>query len=197
MQAFESELKKYMAVEQEISQVAPMHNIGSLALETQPLKYSLKSEAASWKAQYAKNLHKQGSEDLKAFDQYMRDTTLKLNRKVEDLEDVRFIMGVLKEVSTVTAVLTCALELTSCSIYVTREWQPSMRRAAIRLQAEGSPAVVAVAWMACVLLTELAKCQSCGQAVNTNYTGECARDCFAWRTWLLQGILTCTVGADS
>lgn len=87
-----------MAIEQEISQVAAMHSIGSLALETQPLKYSLKSEAASWKAQYAKNLHKQGSEDLKAFDQYMRDTTLKLNRKVEDLEDVRFIMGVLKEV---------------------------------------------------------------------------------------------------
>lgn len=99
LQAFESELKKYMAIEQEISQVAPMHNIGSLALETQPLKYSLKSEAASWKAQYAKNLHKQGSEELKAFDQYMRDTTLKLNRKVEDLEDVRFIMGVLKEVT--------------------------------------------------------------------------------------------------
>ena len=101
VQAFESELKKYMAVEQEISQVAPMHNIGSLALETQPLKYSLKSEAASWKAQYAKNLHKQGSEELKAFDQYMRDTTLKLNRKVEDLEDVRFIMGVLKEVGCI------------------------------------------------------------------------------------------------
>ena len=40
----------------------------------------------------------QGSENLKAFDQYMRDTTLKLNRKVEDLEDVRFLMGVLKEV---------------------------------------------------------------------------------------------------
>ncbi|DBA69380.1 TPA: Dynein gamma chain, flagellar outer arm [Trebouxia sp. C0005] len=98
LEDFESELKKYMAIEQEISQVAPTHNIGSLALETQPLKYSLKSEAASWKAQYAKNLHKQGSEELKTFDAYMRDTTLKLNRKVEDLEDVRFIMGVLKEI---------------------------------------------------------------------------------------------------
>jgi hypothetical protein len=32
------------------------------------------------------------------FDTYMRDTTLKLNRKVEDLEDVRFVMAVLKEV---------------------------------------------------------------------------------------------------
>ena len=49
----------------------------------------------------------QGSENLKAFDQYMRDTTLKLNRKVEDLEDVRFLMGVLKEVRA-SAVSVCA-----------------------------------------------------------------------------------------
>ena len=49
----------------------------------------------------------QGSENLKAFDQYMRDTTLKLNRKVEDLEDVRFLMGVLKEVRA-CAVSVCA-----------------------------------------------------------------------------------------
>ena len=118
MQAFESELKKYMAVEQEISQVAPMHNIGSLALETQPLKYSLKSEAASWKAQYAKNLHKQGSEDLKAFDQYMRDTTLKLNRKVEDLEDVRFIMGVLKEVRLPLGMQALNWSLANCLAHV-------------------------------------------------------------------------------
>ena len=64
-QAFEAELRKYMAMEVDISQIAPVHCIGSLSLETQPLKYSLKSEAASWKAQFAKNLHKQGSEDLK------------------------------------------------------------------------------------------------------------------------------------
>lgn len=41
---------------------------GSLSLETAPLKNSLRSEAASWKAQFAQNLHRQCSEDLKAFD---------------------------------------------------------------------------------------------------------------------------------
>lgn len=41
---------------------------GSLSLETAPLKNSLRSEAASWKAQFAQNLHKQCAEDLKAFD---------------------------------------------------------------------------------------------------------------------------------
>ena len=36
---------------------------------------------------------------LQAFDSYIRDTTVKLNRKVEDLEDVRVLMAALKEVS--------------------------------------------------------------------------------------------------
>ena len=54
-----------MAVENEIGQIAAVHQIGSLSLETGPLRASLKSEAASWKAQFARNLHKQGSDDLK------------------------------------------------------------------------------------------------------------------------------------
>jgi hypothetical protein len=49
---------------------------GSLSLETTPLKTSLKSEAASWKAQFAKNLHAQSAEDLKAFDAYIRQAQL-------------------------------------------------------------------------------------------------------------------------
>eukprot|EP00798_Chlamydomonas_sp_ICE-L_P031303 gene31303-6451_t len=98
LEAFESELKKYMHIETDIGTIPSVNNIGALCLETMPLKSSLKSEAASWKAQFAHNLHKQCSEDLKAFDGYIRDTTLKLNRKIEDLEDVRGIMNVLKEV---------------------------------------------------------------------------------------------------
>ncbi len=61
-----------MAIETEVSAIASVHNIGALSLETLPLKTSLKAEAASWKAQFAHNLHKQGSEDLKAFDAYIR-----------------------------------------------------------------------------------------------------------------------------
>lgn len=41
---------------------------GSLSLDTAPLKNSLRSEAASWKAQFAQNLHRQCAEDLKSFD---------------------------------------------------------------------------------------------------------------------------------
>ena len=64
-QDFEAELKKYMAVEQRIAAVPAVRNIGALSLETQPLKAALRAEAASWKAQFARNLHKQSAEDLR------------------------------------------------------------------------------------------------------------------------------------
>lgn len=86
LEAFEAELKKYMAIETDVNAIPGVHNIGALSLETLPLKTSLKNEAGSWKAQFAQNLHKQCSENLKAFDTYIRDTTVKLNRKIEDLE---------------------------------------------------------------------------------------------------------------
>ena len=64
LEAFENELKKYMAIEDEIQRIAPVHNIGAMSLETQPMKYSLKAEAAAWKKQFAKNLHIAGEEQL-------------------------------------------------------------------------------------------------------------------------------------
>jgi len=66
LQAFEDELRKYMAAEQDVVAIAAKYNAGSLALDAQPLKHSLRSEAASWKAQFARNLHKQGVQNLKA-----------------------------------------------------------------------------------------------------------------------------------
>ena len=35
---------------------------------------------------------------LQAFEDYLKDASTKLGRKVEDLEDVRFVMSMLKEV---------------------------------------------------------------------------------------------------
>ena len=40
------------------------HSVGTLHIETAPLKASLRAEAAAWKAQFAKNLHKKGLDDL-------------------------------------------------------------------------------------------------------------------------------------
>jgi len=136
-QAFEAELKKYMAVEQAVAAMPSVQALGPLTLETLPLRSSLRAEAASWKAQFARNRHRQGADELtarpaaargaapaacasggnpnlnltlnlrvareagvraQAFEAYVRDTKQKLARQVEDLEDVRYVMAVLKEV---------------------------------------------------------------------------------------------------
>jgi len=65
-QAFEAELKKYMAVEQAVAAMPSVQALGPLTLETLPLRSSLRAEAASWKAQFARNLHRQAADELKA-----------------------------------------------------------------------------------------------------------------------------------
>ena len=63
-QAFENELRKHLGTERDVAAIVPLSNIGCLCVETAPLKASLRAEAAAWKTQFAKNLHKQGFTDL-------------------------------------------------------------------------------------------------------------------------------------
>ena len=65
-QQIEPELRKYMAIEVAVGALAAYKHLGPLRLDTTPLKANLKTEAASWKNQFAKNIQRQGAEDLKA-----------------------------------------------------------------------------------------------------------------------------------
>jgi len=65
LQDFEAELRKYLAVERAVADIAPAHRAGTLlSADTGPLRASLKAEAAAWKAAFAKNLHRKGADDL-------------------------------------------------------------------------------------------------------------------------------------
>lgn len=80
LEDFDAELKKYVTIEGQIQKIAPVHNIGALSLETAPLKYSLKSEASSWKSQYSQNLHEQAKAELDSVIMWMEDMQKKLKR---------------------------------------------------------------------------------------------------------------------
>ena len=41
-----------------------MHNLGALSLDSQPLKFSLRAEAANWKVHFSKTIHKRAAADL-------------------------------------------------------------------------------------------------------------------------------------
>lgn len=49
---------------QEIAAISPVHNLGALSLDSQPLKHSLRAEATNWKVHFSKNIHKQAAADL-------------------------------------------------------------------------------------------------------------------------------------
>ena len=63
-QAYEAELRKFMVVEQAVVAIPQLHKLRSLWIETTDLKTSLGAQAAAWKAQFAKLLHKKGKYDL-------------------------------------------------------------------------------------------------------------------------------------
>lgn len=94
----ESQLQKYMSIEQDIAHIPPVHKIGALSLKTAPLKYSLKSEASSLKAQFAKNLHKQGQNDLQRMHDYIQSKSKELSVEINDIEDIRKVMSSLHEI---------------------------------------------------------------------------------------------------
>jgi dynein heavy chain, axonemal len=95
---FAVQLKEYAHVEERLNALPAAEHIGPLNISTAPIKTHLLSEAASWKQQFAQNLHKEGADKLHAFHLYVRETTKKLNGKVDDLEDVRTMMDMLQEV---------------------------------------------------------------------------------------------------
>ncbi|KAG8470448.1 hypothetical protein KFE25_008869 [Diacronema lutheri] len=102
---FEAELKKYVAIEAEIAQIPPLHNIGAISLDTKPLKAAFQAEAGAWKAQYAKNLHSQAHAQLSRLTQWMHDMARNLRREVTDLDDVRFAVDNLQLVRSKEAAL--------------------------------------------------------------------------------------------
>jgi dynein heavy chain, axonemal len=96
--AYEYELKRFVAVEADIAAEPPLHIIGSLTLNTNNLKLQLKHEASMWKVQYSDNLHKQAREKMAGIVEYMKSMMTKVHREVVDLDSLRFVMQVLKEI---------------------------------------------------------------------------------------------------
>lgn len=95
---FERELCRFVAVEGEIAHVAPLHNIGALSLNTNNLKQQLGQECRAWKMQYSRRVHEMARSLMTGLLDYTRLTTGKLQREVVKLDDLRFVMEVLREV---------------------------------------------------------------------------------------------------
>jgi len=102
---YEGQLRRFGEVEAEVHRVSSCHFIGALSLNTMNLKSQLEHECDKWKVQYSDNLHLEAKEELEKLTEYVRMTTGKLHRKVSDLDSLRFMMNLLKEVRAKESVI--------------------------------------------------------------------------------------------
>ncbi|KAJ3249557.1 Dynein heavy chain 5, axonemal [Chytriomyces hyalinus] len=95
---FEQEINKYEFIEREITDVPNTTQIGLLLISSEPLKLALISETKDWKQQYGFNLNQKVKTDMEELIEYMDSKTVKLSRKISDIDDLRIAVRTLSEI---------------------------------------------------------------------------------------------------
>jgi len=95
---YERELAKFAGVDDLITSVHLLHNIGALALNTSPIKGQLRALNSQWKTQYSDNLHKTACSQLMFLTEYFKSTLNKLNREPDSIDSIKYLMDVLNEI---------------------------------------------------------------------------------------------------
>ncbi|CUG94317.1 dynein heavy chain, putative [Bodo saltans] len=107
LEDFEAALRRFVLLEKEVDGITPTYNIGSLSLETEPLKAELKKKAQEWKELYARNLHTKAQRELDLLTHEMDEEERQLNQPIpenqpipdqEKLEDLRVMMNTLRTI---------------------------------------------------------------------------------------------------
>ncbi|KAI8811565.1 dynein heavy chain and region D6 of dynein motor-domain-containing protein [Cladochytrium replicatum] len=95
---FENEINKYESIENEIHEIPNTTQIGMLLIYSEPLKLSLLSETKDWKQQYGLNLNRKVKRDMEELIEYMENKTVRLGRKIADIDDLRMAVQTLSEI---------------------------------------------------------------------------------------------------
>ncbi|KAJ1555489.1 Dynein heavy chain 8, axonemal, partial [Nowakowskiella sp. JEL0078] len=126
---FENEINKYELIVREITEIPNSTQIGMLLISSEPLKMALLSETKEWKQQYGLNLNRKVKRDMEELIEYMENKTVRLSRKIADIEDLRMCVQTLSEIREaevdidmkVQPIEEAYLLLTKHSVSVTKE----------------------------------------------------------------------------
>ena len=94
---YETVLKRFAELEREITALPKEMRFASWQIDVSPLLFALKDFATEWKQRYASNLIRTAKEEFESIDEFIDDTSSKLVRPIEDLDDVRSTMAKLLE----------------------------------------------------------------------------------------------------
>ena len=95
---YERELIRFDTMDQEIESLPPLHNVGARSLNTHNIKGQLKKSCGDWKIKFSQNLHSRAAEQMAKLADYMKSSASKLRRPITDIDSLRFVMNVLKEI---------------------------------------------------------------------------------------------------
>ncbi|KAI9150964.1 hypothetical protein H9P43_009579 [Blastocladiella emersonii ATCC 22665] len=95
---FEAEINRYEIIERDIGEIPTSTQIGLLSVSSDPLKLALMTETKEWKHVYGLNLNLKVKQDMEGLIDYMEKQTLKLSRKISDIDDLRLAVTTLSEI---------------------------------------------------------------------------------------------------
>eukprot|EP00796_Vickermania_ingenoplastis_P003819 gene3823-2705_t len=98
---YEEKIEAYVALEDEIKELAPVYNIGSLSIQNKLLKDDLLQRVKDWKELYMSKLYAKAQGDLDELTQKMEEESAQLALPIPDqdkLEDLRVLMNTLKDI---------------------------------------------------------------------------------------------------
>jgi dynein heavy chain len=95
---FENEINRLEFIEKEIMEIASSTQISSVLISAEPLKLALLTETKAWKQQYGLNLNAKVKKDMEELIEYMDNKSVRLSRKIVDIDDIRQACTTLSEI---------------------------------------------------------------------------------------------------
>uniref|UniRef100_A0A8C6MZK3 Dynein, axonemal, heavy chain 5 n=1 Tax=Mus spicilegus TaxID=10103 RepID=A0A8C6MZK3_MUSSI len=95
---FESRILYFQNLEQEINAEPEYIRVGSIALYTADLKFSLTTETKAWMAVIGRHCNRKYRAEMENILTVVEESQKKLSRPIKDLDDIRIAMAALKEI---------------------------------------------------------------------------------------------------
>ena len=108
----------YESVEERVKQIPEFSYVSSLEVATEPFRMSMIAETTAWKALYAGKLNEKARLGLENLSDFMEENTVKLTRKMNDLDDVRNAMLSLASMRDMEAVIDLKLAPIEDAYYI-------------------------------------------------------------------------------
>ena len=97
---FKAEIIRYQEIEQSINEIPNIFCFGHCAIQlnSEPIKIALKVEAQLWKLAVGQSLNSKYCGILEEVVSFIADYSRRLTHPIQDLDDIRFVMGALSDI---------------------------------------------------------------------------------------------------